>query len=353
MPAKQDVTICDVAKQAGLSVATVSRALNRSPKLKPHTVRKVFEAVERLGYDAAPITGRATARARSKAENFTVEVIFALPADRKEISRFSFFSRVYEGIQSFFLQAGGITPNLVMWDAQWKKPADVPAPLAERLKRANALMLGGDLDPGLTAALCECNPNIISMFGNEVNSPPVDSAVNNNFMAGMDAAGLLIDNGFAAIGFLASPERISSHELRLDGAMVRTIRALGQDRFSFRRARSIEAADIDRAIHDWLDAPDFPRAFVVPQAWAAGRLRELAAARGLRCPEDIGIVCFDDPGEQPDGFRFTYLDTLPRELGLKAAQRITQRLITPYTDDIPHCIMIPCKPVMGDSVRRR
>jgi|GEM_PF-1374489 len=353
MPAKQDVTICDVAKQAGLSVATVSRALNRSPKLKPQTVQKVFDAVERLGYDAAPITGRATVRARSQTKNFTVEVIFAPPADGMEISKFDFFSSVYAGIQSFFLQSGNVIPSLVMWDPRWKKPADFPGPLTERLKRADALMVGGDLDPEITLALRGFNRNIISMFCNEVNSLPVDSVVNNNFMAGMDAAGLLVDNGAADIGFLASPERISSHELRLDGAMVRTIRLLGQKHFSFRRAASIEAADIDAAIGEWLDAPDFPRAFVVPQAWAAGRLRELAAARGLRCPEDIGIVCFDNPGDQPDGFRFTYLDTLPRELGIKAAQRIVQRLITPYSDDTPHCIMLPCKPVMGDSVKMR
>ena len=50
MPAKQAVTISDVARQAGLSVATVSRALNRSPKLDPQTAKRVFEAVEQLGY---------------------------------------------------------------------------------------------------------------------------------------------------------------------------------------------------------------------------------------------------------------------------------------------------------------
>ena len=70
MPAKQAVTISDVARQAGLSVATVSRALNRSPKLDPQTAKRVFEAVEQLGYNAAPIAGRATERSRMRGRPF-------------------------------------------------------------------------------------------------------------------------------------------------------------------------------------------------------------------------------------------------------------------------------------------
>ena len=81
MPAKQAVTISDVARQAGLSVATVSRALNRSPKLDPQTAKRVFEAVEQLGYNAAPITGRATERSRMREKCYTVEVILSPPPD--------------------------------------------------------------------------------------------------------------------------------------------------------------------------------------------------------------------------------------------------------------------------------
>lgn len=353
MPAKQAVTISDVARQAGLSVATVSRALNRSPKLDPQTAKRVFEAVEQLGYNAAPITGRATERSRMREKCYTVEVILSPQPEQKDMLQLNFFSNVYTGIQSFFLQAGNITTGLVTWDCSWGQISDLPPALTERLKRADAIMLAGDLAVELTLALREFTPNLIAIFSNEMNTLPIDSVANNNFMAGMEAARLLIDNGFPEIGFLASPDRISSHELRLNGAMIQTTRSLGYDHFHFRRAKSTDDADIRSVLEDWLDSPDCPHAFITPQPWSAVLLRDLLADRGLRCPEEIGIVCFDKSMEQPDGFSFTFLDTLPRQLGIKAAQRIFQRLLTPCVEDMPHCIQLPCLLRQGKSVTRR
>lgn len=295
MPAKQAVTISDVARQAGLSVATVSRALNRSPKLDPQTAKRVFEAVEQLGYNAAPITGRATERSRMREKCYTVEVILSPQPEQKDMLQLNFFSNVYTGIQSFFLQAGNITTGLVTWDCSWGQISDLPPALTERLKRADAIMLAGDLAVELTLALREFTPNLIAIFSNEMNTLPIDSVANNNFMAGMEAARLLIDNGFPEIGFLASPDRISSHELRLNGAMIQTTRSLGYDHFHFRRAKSTDDADIREAIEAWLSEPVHPSAFILPYARAASLLREIAAAHGLRCPDEISILCFDQP----------------------------------------------------------
>lgn len=352
MPAKQAVTISDVARQAGLSVATVSRALNRSPKLDPQTAKRVFEAVEQLGYNAAPITGRATERSRMREKCYTVEVILSPQPEQKDMLQLNFFSNVYTGIQSFFLQAGNITTGLVTWDCSWGQISDLPPALTEQLKRADAIMLAGDLAVELTLALREFTPNLIAIFSNEMNTLPIDSVANNNFMAGMEAARLLIDNGFPEIGFLASPDRISSHELRLNGAMIQTTRSLGYDHFHFRRAKSTDDADIREAIEAWLSEPVHPSAFILPYARAASLLREIAAAHGLRCPDEISILCFDQPKMLPDHFLFTHWNTHPRKLGIKAAQRIVQRLLTPYTEDSAHCIMLPCELVPGDSVRR-
>jgi LacI family transcriptional regulator len=44
------VTLQDVATEAGVSTATVSRYLNNQSALKPETIREVERAIERLGY---------------------------------------------------------------------------------------------------------------------------------------------------------------------------------------------------------------------------------------------------------------------------------------------------------------
>src|SRR5690606_22516837 len=44
------VTIYDVAREANVSMATVSRVVNNNPNVKPQTRKRVYEAIEKLGY---------------------------------------------------------------------------------------------------------------------------------------------------------------------------------------------------------------------------------------------------------------------------------------------------------------
>ena len=47
---EKNITIVDIAKKTGLSVATVSRALNGHSSVKEETRKKVEETAEKLGY---------------------------------------------------------------------------------------------------------------------------------------------------------------------------------------------------------------------------------------------------------------------------------------------------------------
>lgn len=49
-PRRRPATIKDVARELDISVATVSRAMSKPHLLRPATVARVREAVERLGY---------------------------------------------------------------------------------------------------------------------------------------------------------------------------------------------------------------------------------------------------------------------------------------------------------------
>ena len=63
-------TIRDVAKRAGVGVATVSRVLNNSGLVSEHARQKVVEAVAELNYVPNP-----TARRLSLGKTFTIAVI--------------------------------------------------------------------------------------------------------------------------------------------------------------------------------------------------------------------------------------------------------------------------------------
>jgi LacI family transcriptional regulator len=51
-------TITDVAREAGVSMATVDRVLNAREKVREDTARRVYDAASRIGYHAAPLIGQ-------------------------------------------------------------------------------------------------------------------------------------------------------------------------------------------------------------------------------------------------------------------------------------------------------
>ncbi len=81
------VTIYDVAREAGVSMATVSRVINGSANVKPSTRKKVLRVIEELGY-------RPNAVARGLASKKTTTIGVILP----DISS-AFFAELARGIE--------------------------------------------------------------------------------------------------------------------------------------------------------------------------------------------------------------------------------------------------------------
>lgn len=67
---KQTITIYDVAREANVSMATVSRVVNGNQNVKPVTRKKVLEVIERLDYRP-----NAVARGLASKKTTTVGVI--------------------------------------------------------------------------------------------------------------------------------------------------------------------------------------------------------------------------------------------------------------------------------------
>lgn len=104
------VTIYDVAREANVSMATVSRVVNGNPNVKPTTRKKVLDTIERLGY-------RPNAVARGLASKKTTTVGAIMP----DISS-SFFSELARGIEDI---ASMYNYNIILSSSDQNKEKEV------------------------------------------------------------------------------------------------------------------------------------------------------------------------------------------------------------------------------------
>ena len=93
------ITLKDVAKEAGVSIATVSCALSGKKAVRPETYTKIMDAVEKLKY----IPNYSARNLKKKASNM---VSVLLPGMRSQ-----FYSGLFDGISSY-LQAQGYSINI-------------------------------------------------------------------------------------------------------------------------------------------------------------------------------------------------------------------------------------------------
>lgn len=273
-------TIQDVARSAGVSTATVSRVLSAPERVAEATRARVREAVVRLGY--TPNLAAKTLRTLR-----TDKILVTVP----DISN-PFFSQVIRGVEEAASEAGysvllGDTRHEAAREEQYagmllRKEADGLIFLGHRLPHALAGMVAamGPATPIVNG--CEFSPGL-----------GVSSAHIDNARAAAEAMAHLYGLGHTRVGVITGPLISPISRDRLAG--VRTA-AAGR-----RRAKDLIVATGDFSIEAGeaqggalLDRADPPTAlFCFSDEMAMGALAALRA-RGLRCPDDVSVIGFDD-----------------------------------------------------------
>jgi LacI family transcriptional regulator len=275
------VTIAEVAKEAGVGVATVSRVLNGSPAVRDETRRRVLDSIEAFGY--AP---NAAARALSTGRSLAVAVVAP------------FFTRpsVMERLRGVSHVLAGAGYQLVLFDVER------PGEEADYFRRLSA---GGGLDGLLSISLCPADEDLDRYADAGVPVVLVDHphdtlpAVHTDDVAGGRlATEHLLDLGHRRIaflgdiehnlyGFTSSVRRRAGYEDALAAAGVE-----GDPALVLRGPHGREeAAALTR---EALDVPEPPTAlFAASDTQAVGAL-EAAEALGARVPGDLSVVGYDD-----------------------------------------------------------
>lgn len=272
------VTLEDVAKRAGVSVATVSRAINNPDKLRLQTLEKVKKAIRELHYSPNFI-----ARSLRVQKSFTVGVIVPNILN-------PFFARVVRGIEGL-LSEHGYVPIIV--DTQ-------EDPLKEREYLKNLLTRRVD---GLIVIPSKEDTDVPEILKHE--SIPIvfadryfgggfDSVKGNNFSGISLLVSHLVSRGYKKIGFVSGPLETLPGRERYE-AFLEMMAFYGlevRDEYVKIGDFSIEGGYM--STRELLELDNPPEAIITANNFLGVGSLKAIKEKGLRVPQDIGLVVFDE-----------------------------------------------------------
>jgi len=334
---RRRVTQQDIAKMTGVSQATVSLVLNgrddAEVRIAPETRERVLHAIHTTGYVADPIARRLAAGHNRILGVFTYESVF--PAGLGD-----FYHPFLVGIEECAERVG--CDLLLLTSAPVVDGRRRIFHQDNRLRLADGcVLLGRSLDPVELARLLAEGQPFVSVGRRDDAGGPVP-CVGADYPGATAAqvrdAVALGHRRLAYVGQGAGPE---SHADRMRGFAAAVAEA-GVDGRHLTVADSTPAAILD-AIGTGGQTCVFVEEFADGVA-----LAQLAAARGLRVPEDLSFVALGDPTRPAaTDIDFTGYRIPRREMGWQAVEVLTALLegTTTVTQRI-----LPCEPVPGATL---
>jgi DNA-binding LacI/PurR family transcriptional regulator len=274
-------TIRDVARHAGVSVATVSRVLNEIPVVRSEVRERVRDAITELGYRPSS-TARNLSLGRSQAIG-VVAPFFTTPS-------------VVERLRGVSERARTHGYGLMLFDVETPDQRAGAFRDFARLDRVDGLLVISL--PLFDDEVSELERDRLPVVMVDIGHPRVPHVVTDDVRGGELAADHLIARGHRRIGFVgdlpASPLGFTSSEQRREGFHKALRRAgIAPDERLERRAR--HGRDEARALAgELLRPPDRPTAvFAASDTQALGVL-EAAQSASLAVPGDVAVIGFDD-----------------------------------------------------------
>jgi len=307
MGAGKPATIYDVAARAGVSKSLVSLVLQRSPRVSQQRRDAVLKAIQELDY--RPSTAAVSlAGTRSR----TIGVVL-------DDFRNQWFVDLLTGLREALQDQGH---RLVVADRFLNTGLDVSPVEGFLSMRVEGIVIAGEPDTDL--AIPASMPVVVA--GGRATLPRADTVANDDRAGGAMAATHLLALGHTSLGFIgassaASDERRTGFSAGVDGkAEVATVVLPGEP---------TEGAG-SRALALLLDAhPGVTAVFAANDVMALGALSELAE-RGLRVPEDVSVIGYDDtPLAATRYVGLTSIDDRSVEIGRGAGERLLARIADP------------------------
>lgn len=274
------VTIYDVAREAGVSMATVSRVVNGNPNVKPTTRKKVMSAIERLGY-------RPNAVARGLASKKTTTVGVIIP----DVSSL-LYAELARGIEDI---ATMYKYNIILCDSDHRLEKELQLINTLLEKQVDGLLfMGSEIkEDHLHAFSTASVPTVLAATRDADNILPAVSI--DHMQAAYEATQSLLAHGHKRIAMIGSPAndplggllRMEGFKKALQDAGIAPDEALIESG-NYRYDSGL------RIMNAFLQLPEPPTAvFAASDEMAIGAIHAVQD-NGLSVPGDVEVIGYDN-----------------------------------------------------------
>lgn len=276
------VTMRDIGKKAGVSAVTVSKALAGKTGVSEEMRQKIIRIADEMGY-VNPLTVQA-------AERRALDVGILVP--EHFFGKDSYYAMFYKQLVRALTEAGHfVLMEMVSREAE----ETLSLPNLLRSDHADAIILLGEPKKQyLRMVTASTVPIIYLDFYDEKAS--ADAVVGDNSYGCYRLTSHLIKNGHTDIGFLGNIHATSSIMDRYLGYY----KAMLSHRLDIRPECIVSDRDDENELARF-DLPEkLPSAFVCNCDVMARRLIRQLKEMGIRVPEDVSVVGFDDYSNEGD-----------------------------------------------------
>lgn len=278
MPASARVTIRDVAAQAGVSVATVSKVINQRYGVAATTVTKVRSVIDELGYEASLVA--------QSLRNQRTNVIGVLVADIEpfsaELLKGSADAIRGSGFELVVYSAGGRANEQVGWERRY-------------LSRLSGTLLDGAVlvTPTITEADMRRSTPIVAV---DPHTGPADlpSVAADSFAGAQAVTEHLIAGGHRRIGMVSGRPDLQSAQQREAGYRQALIEAGIPVEDDLVTVGAYDPGLARASAHRLLSTVERPTAIFCANDISAIAVIEATRELGLSVPGDVSIAGFDN-----------------------------------------------------------
>ncbi|AST95352.1 LacI family DNA-binding transcriptional regulator [Shouchella clausii] len=272
------VTMGDIAKKAGVSTVTVSKALNDKEGVSEDMKRKIKQIAAEMGY-------RFHAAAKSMRSGRTNNIVILIP-ERFAGDEQAFYLKFYRQIISV-LESYDYYGILQILSADDEERLMLPKAFLEN-RADGVIALGQPKKEYIEHVIKENVPLVfLDFYMDQLNA---DVVVTDNFYAVYELTNYLISQGHREIGFVGNVHTTSSIQDRFLGMY----KSLLEHRLPFNERNLVSDRDDSGRFIDFVLPEKLPTAFVCNCDHVGYLLIKKLTDSGVRVPEDCSVVGFDN-----------------------------------------------------------